>query len=738
MALISLPPDPTHEIYLKTCFVCQELAKPGQEHIRNYGGIVCFSCRQFFRRAHQKTKEPTFHCTFGGNCLITVKSRRRCQKCRYDRCLFAGMVPAAVLTDEEKTVRFRKFQQKKKAKILSRISEKAEEDKPPRKRRSARDVVVEDNSNSNDENIEPISATVAKRSRMDLNVHQNKKSSKHSSSSHFLWPPTSSSSSSRAKPSSTVVRATIDLDSDDPARPWPALMNSKIDLIVQRYQMTLAQMQTELTEELFFKLEAIQSGDMTVSVSKSEIFDHLTQVSKQFHHFALLHSQFNKLRKKDQRQLLARNTPLYIQLYMAFYFSTPKGSHLLGHIREVSQNPGHITSNFDRDSLIYNQWFNAINMIFKSGANIHYYAQLFESLKALRLSCAKVRAVLSYIILFDFDVRMNIADAFVLEDISILNEIMFLSCVKKNSDNFSVDNLISTLSQMAIFGASNISWKKEGIVSIQSSTIISNIFLANSSFTPDEIGWLANQCRAMNKALNSVTQTEENLREYLMSFMGVQLNINYLINSCRAFQERILRLLSIYPEFQDLPDVAKKAIWRRAAPMGIAFMVVKKEMTDKGVDQLMDEYGGLSRNSFEKLFRSHFASPGKLKRMWYQKGFLQQLEIGFQSLKLSEILKDHAEDRTVNQLLEKSSKVQEDMKSSFRDPVLEKIMLMLAVTKESLPKLHETYLNLLCRHVATRGIQTRFCANGTSRSVDFIIQSLTKLEGVADLLTQLV
>jgi len=146
----------------------------------------------------------------------------------------------------------------------------------------------------------------------------------------------------------------------------------------------------------------------------------------------------------------------------------------------------------------------------------------------------------------------------------------------------------------------------------------------------------------------------------------------------------------------------------------------------------------LSRNSFEKLFRSHFASPGKLKRMWYQIGFLQQLEIGFQSLKLSEILKDHAEDRTVNQLLEKSSKVQEDMKSSFRDPVLEKIMLMLAVTKESLPKLHETYLNLLCRHVATRGIQTRFCANGTSRSVDFIIQSLTKLEGVADLLTQLV
>jgi hypothetical protein len=289
MALISLPPDPSHEIYLKTCFVCQELAKPGQEHIRNYGGIVCFSCRQFFRRAHQKTKEPNFHCTFGGNCLITVKSRRRCQKCRYDRCLFAGMVPAAVLTDEEKTVRFRKFRQKKKAKILSKL----DEDKPPRKRKSARDLGVEDNnnhdSNSNDENIEPIAATLAKRSRVYPNFTQSSKVAKNSSSSHHQHCSPTSSSSSRVKPSSTVVRPKIKLESDEPVRPWPALMNSKIDLIVNRYLMTLSQMQTELTEELFFKLEAIQAGDVTVSVSKSEIVEHLTQVSKQFHHFALLH-----------------------------------------------------------------------------------------------------------------------------------------------------------------------------------------------------------------------------------------------------------------------------------------------------------------------------------------------------------------------------------------------------------------------------------------------------------------
>jgi hypothetical protein len=45
--------NPRSEIFLKVCFVCQEPAKPGTEHLRNYGGIVCYSCRAFWRRSHQ-------------------------------------------------------------------------------------------------------------------------------------------------------------------------------------------------------------------------------------------------------------------------------------------------------------------------------------------------------------------------------------------------------------------------------------------------------------------------------------------------------------------------------------------------------------------------------------------------------------------------------------------------------------------------------------------------------------
>jgi hypothetical protein len=57
---------------------------------------------------------------------------------------------------------------------------------------------------------------------------------------------------------------------------------------------------------------------------------------------------------------------------------------------------------------------------------------------------------------------MDISDVFVLEDLSILNEIMLMSCVRKGREDFAVENLISALSQMALFGARNIDWRDNG------------------------------------------------------------------------------------------------------------------------------------------------------------------------------------------------------------------------------------------------------------------------------------
>ena len=51
-------------------------------------------------------------CKNRGQCEVTV-ANRKCRKCRYDRCLRAGMDSGAVLDDDRKKLRFRKLLKKK-------------------------------------------------------------------------------------------------------------------------------------------------------------------------------------------------------------------------------------------------------------------------------------------------------------------------------------------------------------------------------------------------------------------------------------------------------------------------------------------------------------------------------------------------------------------------------------------------------------------------------------------------
>ena len=73
--------------------VCQVCGSPAATH-KHYGAICCYSCRIFFKRS----KAHKFTCSGGqreeGGCLVDTRTRSKCKKCRYDRCLQAGMDPA--------------------------------------------------------------------------------------------------------------------------------------------------------------------------------------------------------------------------------------------------------------------------------------------------------------------------------------------------------------------------------------------------------------------------------------------------------------------------------------------------------------------------------------------------------------------------------------------------------------------------------------------------------------------
>ena len=100
-------------LLLFECPICKDKLRSSPKI--HYGGSSCFSCKAFFRRAHKNSKEPNFKCENDNKCQGTErwKAWRKCQKCRLNICLIIGMKPEAVLTDDQKKIRFRKSSQKK-------------------------------------------------------------------------------------------------------------------------------------------------------------------------------------------------------------------------------------------------------------------------------------------------------------------------------------------------------------------------------------------------------------------------------------------------------------------------------------------------------------------------------------------------------------------------------------------------------------------------------------------------
>lgn len=88
----------------KICLVCGDKALG-----YNFNAISCESCKAFFRRNALVSKE--FKCPFTNNCVITVVTRRFCQKCRLEKCLAIGMVKEFIMSEEDKAEKRRKIEE---------------------------------------------------------------------------------------------------------------------------------------------------------------------------------------------------------------------------------------------------------------------------------------------------------------------------------------------------------------------------------------------------------------------------------------------------------------------------------------------------------------------------------------------------------------------------------------------------------------------------------------------------
>ena len=77
------------------CAVCGDNAA-----CQHYGVRTCEGCKGFFKRTVQKNAK--YVCLADKNCPVDKRRRNRCQFCRFQKCLGAGMIKEVVRTDSLK------------------------------------------------------------------------------------------------------------------------------------------------------------------------------------------------------------------------------------------------------------------------------------------------------------------------------------------------------------------------------------------------------------------------------------------------------------------------------------------------------------------------------------------------------------------------------------------------------------------------------------------------------------
>ena len=126
---------------VRPCHVCGELA--GRHSY--YGGECCPSCRAFFRRSVQSGYNDTYCCVKDNDCEVTLRTRKNCQFCRYNKCLAIGMKTTWVLSEEERKEKFDGRKINRKRKLTKDASGECEEEDDP---------VVDNNLITDDEMLE--------------------------------------------------------------------------------------------------------------------------------------------------------------------------------------------------------------------------------------------------------------------------------------------------------------------------------------------------------------------------------------------------------------------------------------------------------------------------------------------------------------------------------------------------------------------------------------------------------
>ena len=583
-----------HVEQAKHCPICKDYSE--QPHQLHYGGIACFSCRAFFRRAHQKTKSPSFKCKKNSDCDINTKTRRKCQKCRYVLCLKVGMKPEAVLTDDQKKVRFRNSLKKKatpKANSPSYIFDLGDDDDEDDDDEEDPLEIDEGYGDTSGSSTSPVSASSRPRPLRGEHTYE----------------PVEKRLKLEPQPEMTGPPYSFDLTQANSIPPCP-VGKMYLDKLIECFLLTSEQ-STINKSDFVTELVAYHSGEHILR--RQSFFDCIRALGRQFGHFALMNREFLSLPKDDQRKLLARNTPLFIQFILSQYFTAESGfdqiSWLLG-----SHCPHDLSSDV-KQSLrrISLKRLNQHLNLFHIGANLDNFKE-FTSRVRLPMGKYKCSAVWCHIILFQSDTATYLEDKekvhSLCQDAALI--IPHSAYVFKCSEKPNVPGMIFTAEAMARFFAQNVIWANNENSDDFSSTYFGSSPDSRSppsssdespnvlvpAYSHHEENWLQGQLEKFDVAIRSAPLGEDLMNEFIMYTMDVPLSKTFMPMSMKIFNERFRRVLKIHPEFNNVSQSEQESLWRSNSIYATALTVAYLESCKTGNEQHQFTTGFDDDNTF--------------------------------------------------------------------------------------------------------------------------------------------
>lgn len=379
--------------------------------------------------------------------------------------------------------------------------------------------------------------------------------------------------------------------------------------------------------------------------NKTFFISHLSNMMTFVSQFALSQSLFMSISLEDQRTLLRKNLPLYLQYIIARYFNSESGMEQLSWMLE-GHIPNHCMEDIQSLGFLEFDEINRTISIFESQGIANEYKFLMKQIKDYFPFPHHYNSLLVNVLLYFTDEKVNLSESRRIQCIfeegkrfmNLSQTLLDNGMVVAGSKN--LDALIVLLKRMdKLFGKSLISPEKTPMVKVVPETLY-------IPYTDTEELWLTQRLNDLQSNYRSVHLPVDFLQEYIELLSGYKEGMpsrSFMDTWLRMSKERARSVLNIHSEYSELASLDQHRVWKRNHMTAVALTGALLNTTMSGKEQFKGVLGHLGRDpSWERTF-SNILHLDRLR-----------------SVKLARVNKDVLDDSSMkyfSQLVEEISKL---------------------------------------------------------------------------------